>query len=112
MEEAKSVRRILGPEVDAYGRVEEIYRRAKSETCDILLIALGPAAKILAYKLTMEGFICIDVGHLDIEYEWYKVRAKEKICIPNKFVNESTERYIEDDFVDSVYERQIIYRCR
>lgn len=112
LEEAKSVRRILGPEVDAYGRVEEIYRRAKSETCDILLIALGPAAKILAYKLTIKGFICIDVGHLDIEYEWYKVRAKEKICIPNKFVNESKERYIEDDFVDSDYVRQIIYECR
>lgn len=107
---AKSVRRILGPEVDAYDRVDEIFEKAKEEVCDIVLIALGPAAKILAYRLNKVGFCCLDVGHLDIQYEWYKMRAEEKVAVANKYVNESKEKFVEVGDVDEDYERQIVCR--
>lgn len=108
---AKSVRRILGPEVDAYEKVGEIYERSKLEDCDIVLIALGPAAKILAYRLNKVGYCCLDVGHLDIEYEWYKARAKEKVSILNKYVNESKEKFVMKGALDEDYEREVVYRC-
>ena len=107
---AISVRRILGPEVDAYDKVDEIYERAKGEICDIVLIALGPAAKILAYRLNELGYCCLDVGHLDIQYEWYKMNAKEKIAIANKYVNESKEKFVETGDIDESYERQVFCR--
>lgn len=109
---AKSVRRILGPEIDAYDRVDELFERAKIEECDIVLIALGPAAKVLAYRLNKIGFCCLDAGHLDVEYEWYKMGAKEKVSIANKYVNESREKFVESDGVIGDYGKEVIYLCR
>lgn len=108
---ARSVKRILGPETNAYDKIDEIYDRARKEDCDMVLIALGPAAKVLAYRLSEDGFFCLDVGHLDVEYEWYKLRAKEKVNIENKYVNECNEKLVVNNFVDKGYEEEIIYRC-
>ena len=54
----------------------------------LILIALGPTATILAYDLYKLGYQSIDIGHVDIEYEWYLRKAKKKIKIENKYVNE------------------------
>ena len=46
-----------------------------------MLIALGPTATILAYDLAEKGVQALDVGHIDIEYEWFlrKDRTHKKI---------------------------------
>ncbi len=109
--EAKSVRRILGPERDAYAKVDEIYEKAITMPKDSLfLIALGPTATVLAYRLHKAGYRAIDIGHADVEYEWYKMRADHKIPLKNKYVNEAggAKALVEDETLDADYLSQII----
>ena len=47
----------------------------------LILIALGPTATILAYDLYKLGYRAIDIGHIDIEYEWFLRKANTKIPI-------------------------------
>lgn len=37
----------------------------------------------------------IDIGHIDVEYEWYLMGATKKTAIPNKYVNEVQEGRIQ-----------------
>lgn len=86
---AKSIRRILAPAMNAYDKYDEILKTAMKQDKEALyLIALGPTATILAYDLYQSGRQAIDVGHVDIEYEWFLRGAEKKIRIPNKYVNE------------------------
>lgn len=112
LSETKSVRRILGPEVNAYDRCEILLERAKKETgVDVVILSLGPSAKMLAYNLTKCGFWCLDLGHLDIEYEWFKMGATNKVVVKNKYVNETSDKFYSDGEIDLAYEKQIVYRC-
>ena len=77
----------------------------------LILAALGPTATILAYDLCEKGYQAIDIGHLDIEYEWYLMGATEKVDIAYKSVNEVTgliNKNIEDENLKKEYESQII----
>lgn len=113
LSETKSVRRILGPEVNAFNQYEVLLERAKKERAvDAVILALGPTAKVLAYDLTKAGFWCLDLGHLDIEYEWFKLKTNRKVVIKNKYVNESSKKFIGDATLDETYENQIIFKCK
>ena len=70
---------------------------------------MGPTATALAYDLYKLGYQAIDVGHIDIEYEWYLRKAREKINIKNKFVNEAGG-YQEDSSAekDKNYYQQVL----
>lgn len=56
------------------------------------------------------GIQTVDIGHLDVEYNWYKMKAKEKIPVPGKYVNESKAKFIEidDGLILQKYYKQII----
>lgn len=87
---AKSIRRILGPAEHAFSKYNEII----DEVCKIpkdalIMLALGPCASALALDLHRKGYQAIDVGHIDIEYEWFLMRAQKKVPVKNKFVNEA-----------------------
>lgn len=113
LSETKRVRRILGPEINAFNQYETLLERAKREkNVDVVILALGPAAKILAYDLTKMGFWCLDLGHLDIEYEWFRLKTNRKVVIKNKYVNESSKKFVGDAALDEVYENQIIFTCK
>lgn len=87
---AKSIRRIWCPAVGAYAKIdaikEEIDRNVR--VGDLVLLALGATATILAYDLSKKGLQALDVGHIDLEYMWMKMRATKKIPIPGRYVNE------------------------
>jgi glycosyltransferase family protein len=86
---AESVRRVICPERNAYRHYSEILDTVSRSSDDaLILIALGPAAKPLVVDLFDRGFQAIDIGHLDIEYEWFLRKATHKIAIPGKYVNE------------------------
>lgn len=106
---AKSVRRILCPAVDAYGHYEKIkdsiIKHANKD--DLIILALGPTATVLAYELS-ENLQCLDLGHIDIEYEWYKMSAEKKELVPNKFVNEVAGGNIVKELQDVQYENEIV----
>lgn len=108
---AKSIQRILAPKENAFSVYDSILNTAKKLPLDkIILIALGPTATVLAYDLCKLGYQAIDIGHIDLEYEWYLLGATEKINIPNKYVHESEDGRNTHKFHDEIYENQIIYR--
>ena len=87
---AKSIRRILAPAQNAFDAYDALLQEAcKLEKDALLLLALGPCASALALDLHKKGYQAIDVGHIDVEYEWFLMGATQKMPIKNKFVNEA-----------------------
>lgn len=79
LDTARSVERIIGPSSDAYAKLDEILERCREYPKDrLFLISLGVAAKFLAEQLFLEGYRALDIGNLDMEYEWYLHGAKQK----------------------------------
>lgn len=113
LDNAKTIRRILCPEKNAFDGYEIILEKAISCSKEVLfLIALGPTATVLAKDLCLHGYQAIDIGHLDIEYEWYLSGTDKKVAIKNKWVNETND-FIDqnsDTLKDGKYEESIIER--
>lgn len=108
---AKSIRRILGPAKDAFERYDELLSQVlKLDTQSLILISLGPTATVLSYDLHNAGYQAIDLGHIDLEYEWFLREAKTRVAIDNKMVNELETQGTLDEVIDSEYEKQIICR--
>jgi len=109
-QECSSVRRILCPAENAWDFYYEIYQYIVEnvELDNLLLIALGPAATVLAYDLAVEGYQAIDIGHLDNEYEWYLRGVKERVDICYKYVAECWNGTQVEEINDDEYESQII----
>lgn len=107
---AKSCERILGPAVNAFDRYEELFAQAKKTGKNrLILIALGHTATVLAYDLAREGYQALDIGHLDIEYEWFLRKADKKILIEGKYVNEvPLGRTAPEHITDEKYNSEII----
>ena len=79
LDTAKSIERIIGPSAQAYAKVDEILSCCKEYPKDrLFLVSLGVAAKFLVEKLFLEGYRALDIGNLDMEYEWYLHQAKGK----------------------------------
>lgn len=105
---AKSIQRIIAPNVNAFCKYGEILEKTRAFGQDkLILIALGPTATVLAYDLAKEGYWAIDIGHLDLEYEWF-LKGEGYSHIPNKYNNE----VLGDDEVvpikDEEYEKSIL----
>lgn len=87
---AKSIRRIICPSQNAFSKYDEILETATKiipKEC-LILSALGMTATVLCYDLSKRGYQAIDIGHVDIEYSWFRMRAKKKCPVPGKAVNE------------------------
>lgn len=83
LDSAKTVERIIGPSSDAYAKLDELMDCCRNYSKDrLFLISLGVAAKFLAERLYLEGYRALDIGHLDMEYEWYIHKASKKEKIP------------------------------
>ncbi len=86
----KSISRIIAPSVDAYEKYNDILNTITNHCHGhLVLIALGPTATVLASDLAGVGIQALDIGHVDIEYEWYHMMAENKIPIPGKYTNEA-----------------------
>ena len=104
----RSIRRILCPPRDAFERINDIVGEAmKIEKGALFLIALGPTATVLAYDLFKAGYQAIDVGHVDIEYEWWRMGARRKVKLERKYVNEAPDGSQVSDAGEE-YKRQVI----
>lgn len=109
----RSIKRVLGPAKNAFdkyeGLIAEAYKHGEGK---LILLALGMTATCLAYDLAKAGYWAIDIGHVDVEYCWWKMGATEKVPIPGKYVNEAGKQssYKLDDMVEKEYNRQVIAR--
>lgn len=83
LDSARSIERIIGPSSDAYKKLDELFACCKEYPKDrLFLVSLGVAAKFLVEKLFLEGYRALDIGNLDMEYEWYLHQAKDKEKVP------------------------------
>jgi len=105
----KSIKRILCPNTNAFKYYESLLSEAlRYDTSHLVLLAVGPTATVLAADLANNGYQAIDVGHIDIEYEWYLSHATRKIPIENKFVNEAGAGEGVGDIDDDDYKSEIV----
>lgn len=106
----KSIQRIICPSENAFEIYERIYNEClKIDKNKLVLLALGPTATVLAYDLFKAGYRAIDIGHVDIEYEWFLRKATTKIKIENKYVTEVKEGRVNiQEIKDAKYESEII----
>lgn len=107
---AKTVRRVLAPATDAFDCYSEIVTAVKAhwEKGQLVILALGPTATVLASDLTDMGMQALDIGHLDVEYEWYLRKVNDRVALPGKFTNEVSDGDAVSDCDDPEYQRQIV----
>lgn len=107
---AKSIKRIICPSINAFKVYDKIINTVlKYGEKRLILLSLGPTATILAYDLYKLGYQAVDVGHIDIEYEWFLRNATNKIQIENKYVNEADgNNYTFKVVQDKNYYKQIV----
>lgn len=107
---AHSLRRIIGFATDAFSHYDEMLDAIASHVAKdkLILLSYGPTATILAYDLAKQGYQAIDIGHLDIEYEWFRQGATDNVAIQGKFTNEAQGGRVVDDCDNQLYKSQII----
>lgn len=108
---ARSIERIICPAQDAYKDIQWIESAIRQYgTGKLILLMLGPTAKVVSYHLSQEGYHTIDLGHIDSEYEWFQMGATEKVPLKHKHTaefNYDTQVVLEED---EWYEHQIVCR--
>lgn len=106
---SSKIERIICPSQDAFSKYSQIIEVVnKQDKSKLILIALGPTATALAYDLYLKGYQAIDIGHIDIEYEWFLQGATEKCPVKNKYIGEVEKGNQVELLKDSKYESQII----
>lgn len=89
LDNTASIQRILVPDKNAFSEYDKILETTRQYGKNkLILTSIGPTATVLAYDLAKEGYWVIDIGQLDVEYEWYLRRAGERCNIPYKRVSE------------------------
>ncbi len=111
LKNAKSIKRILCPSQNAFDIYDKILEAGKEIPKEsLVLLALGPTATVLAYDLGNLGYQAIDIGHIDIEYEWYKKGAKKKVAIRGKAVNEAHDTSLEEESIEDCHYQNSIWK--
>ena len=110
---ARRVRRILCPATNAFDKYDDILHAviAHAEKDELILMSLGMTATVLAYDLAKLGYWAIDMGHLDIEYEWYlkgDTHMDKPLPVEGKFTNEAVGGHDVGECTDAQYISQII----
>lgn len=87
---AASLRRVIAPATNSFDKYGECLAAAleyaKHDT--LFLLAIGPSSGVLAYDLTLNGYQALDVGHIDLEYEWYRAGQGVRVSVPGRYNNE------------------------
>lgn len=106
---ATSLKRLICPSQNAFSVYDKILNAVKREVeagdYDLMICALGPTATVLCYDMA-DTIQSLDLGHIDVEYEWYLAKAETKQAIKNKSVTEVTDEC--SDECDEIYRSQLI----
>ncbi len=109
------VRRIIGPSTNAFEKKETIKKYITNNITKydniLFLVSLGPTATVLAADLFDSGYQAIDIGHADLEYEWYRMGVNDKVNLKFKGVNEVAGGYKVDQLpsnLETKYRNEII----
>lgn len=109
---ASSIQRILGPATSAFDMydviLDAIVQHAKRD--QLVLLSMGMTATVLAYDLAKLGYWAIDIGHLDLEYEWFKLGDGNRYAIRGKYTSEVVGGQNVDECIDPQYLQQIVWK--
>ncbi len=106
---AKSVSRIVCLSRNAFASYEKIMKEIVNQAQGkLILLMLGPTAKLLAADLAKRGYQAIDLGHIDSEYEWYQMKALSKVKLSHKHTAEFNYDENIRETVDKEYFSQVV----
>lgn len=106
---AREIKRVLCPNMGAFAYYQTLLNTIRRfDTHYLILLAIGPTATVLAADLCSDGYQAIDIGHIDIEYSWFLMGAKEKVVVNGKFVNEAEGGRNVGDCNDEEYCSQVV----
>lgn len=112
-EGVKSIKRVLAPAVNAFDKYEEILHAViEIYRGELIVIALGPTATVLAYDLCKRNMRALDIGHIDIEYEWFLRGKTGHDVISGKYTNEASGGNIVEECLDKTYLASIVKRIK
>lgn len=107
--------RIEAPAVNAFSRYDDILSAARTEAAKhpdsrnlLFIIALGATACLLASDLCQDGYQALDLGHIDLEYEWFLNGSGHRCIVPTKYNNECYGGDQVQDVQDETYFSQIV----
>lgn len=104
----KSISRIICPAQNAFEKYDKILENTQKYGKDkLILIALGPTATVLAYDLYKNGYRALDIGHIDIEYEWFLEGVEEKKPVKYKYIGEVGDGDVVENLEDEKYKQEI-----
>ena len=69
----------------------------------MIILACGPTATVVVPELCREGYQALDLGHIDIQYEYYIRNLTEKCAVSGKYVNESKRKFNEVTIVNKYF---------
>lgn len=104
----KSTKRLLCPAENAFDAYDQILE--KTISCwngELVILALGPTATVLASDLSKNGIQALDLGHIDIQYEWY-LAGTSFVPVKGKYTNETLGGRQPEICEDETYLSQII----
>ena len=98
----KSIKRIIAPSKNAYQKIDQIEQMIRENAEDrLVLLMLGPTAKVIVDDLQDLDNQLIDLGHIDSEYEWFKIGATYKVKLKNKH----TAEFNFDENIEAVHDQ-------
>lgn len=107
----EELRRIICPSKNAFDFYDEILNAiVENVEDDLVLLALGPTATVLAYDVALKGIQAIDLGQIDNEYEWFLAGEENRAEISGKAVPEREELHEVGACNDPMYIKQVIKR--
>jgi glycosyltransferase family protein len=94
LDTARSIERIICPPSDAYSALPNIEEACRQYGTDrLFLLSVGVAAKFLALDLFQSGYRVLDIGNMDLEYEWFVRQTEDKIPLEkHDIVGEAANR--------------------
>lgn len=104
------IKRVLCPNQNAFEVYEKILKSClEFSKHKLFILALGPTATVLAYDLAKEGYQALDMGHIDLEYEWFLRKIKgNKVIIEGKYTNEVIGGNQVKELKNEQYEKEIV----
>lgn len=110
----KSLKRIIVPSKDAFTYYDQIKSEIIIQDKDaLILLVIGPTATVMAYDLALQGYQALDIGQIDLEYEWYIRKSTSREVISYKYLHGLNENDSVQEIPECYrkeYEEQIIKR--
>jgi glycosyltransferase family protein len=107
-ENADSIKRIIAPPENAFDYYDSILREIYSVwKGELVILALGPTATVLASDLAKMNIQSLDLGHIDIQYMWYLSGVSFQ-PVAGKYTNETLSGREFAESYDKSYQEQIV----